>query len=106
MLEIDGLIYKAYLLLKPGAMPLAILISPRWGFSPGAMPLAILISPRWGFSLKGIMSKVIVFNDRKYHFKELFDTQSGFYVRSGILQNSTETNQSIDTGVDPFMMNL
>jgi radical SAM protein with 4Fe4S-binding SPASM domain len=49
------------------------------------------------------MSKVIVFNDRKYHFKELFDTQSGFYVRSGILQSSTETNQSIDTGVDPFM---
>jgi len=32
----------------PGAMPLAILISPRWGL-PGAMPLAILISPRWGF---------------------------------------------------------
>ncbi|RKZ51583.1 MAG: hypothetical protein DRR08_29120, partial [Candidatus Parabeggiatoa sp. nov. 2] len=53
----------------PGALPLAILMSPRWGFSvsrgvapgyinlallglkPGALPQAILISPRWGFSV-------------------------------------------------------
>jgi len=56
----DGLIYKAYL-LKPGAVPQAILISPRWGF-PGAVPQAILISPRWGFP--GAVPQAILISPR------------------------------------------
>jgi radical SAM protein with 4Fe4S-binding SPASM domain len=46
---------------------------------------------------------IIVFNDRKYHFQEMFDSNTGFYVRSGILEKSRDTNKSIDTGIDPFM---
>ena len=48
-------------------------------------------------------SSVIAFVDRKYHFQELFDTQSGFYVRSGILKKCADSNKPIDTGIDPFM---
>jgi len=33
---------------NPGALPLALLMSPCWGF-PGALPQALLMSPRWGF---------------------------------------------------------
>ena len=36
--------------------------------------------------------------DDTYHFKYLFDTETGFYVRSGILDENGK-----DTGVDPFM---
>jgi len=39
-----------------------------------------------------------VFEDKKYHFKSGFDTETGFYFRTGILD---ETGK--DTGVDPFM---
>lgn len=39
-----------------------------------------------------------IINDRKYHFKTAFDTETGVYIRTGIIdQNGT------DTGVDPFM---
>ncbi|MBR1433063.1 SPASM domain-containing protein [Ruminococcus sp.] len=36
--------------------------------------------------------------DKKYHFKYAFDTETGMYIRTGILDESGK-----DTGVDPFM---
>lgn len=39
-----------------------------------------------------------VINDQRYHFKSAFDTETGTYVRTGILDDSGE-----DTGKDPFM---
>lgn len=36
--------------------------------------------------------------DRKYRFTELFDANTGFYVRSGVIDDAGK-----DTGVDPFM---
>lgn len=39
-----------------------------------------------------------VINDKKYHFKSAFDTETGAYVRTGILDENGK-----DTGVDPFM---
>ena len=36
--------------------------------------------------------------DRKYKFKSFFDTESGFYMRTGVLDENGQ-----DTGVDPFM---
>lgn len=36
--------------------------------------------------------------DKKYNYKYLFDTKSGFYMRTGILDENGK-----DTGVDPFM---
>lgn len=37
-------------------------------------------------------------NDKKYNFKYFFDSQTGFYMRTGILDQNGK-----DTGVDPFM---
>ncbi len=39
-----------------------------------------------------------VTHDLKYHFKSAFDTETGAYVRTGILDKKGK-----DTGVDPFM---
>lgn len=39
-----------------------------------------------------------VIKDKKYHFVSAFDTETGAYVRSGILDGNGK-----DTGVDPFM---
>ena len=39
-----------------------------------------------------------IINDKKYHFKSAFDTETGAYVRTGILDENGR-----DTGVDPFM---
>ena len=39
-----------------------------------------------------------VIHDKKYHFKSAFDTNSGAYVRTGVLDENGK-----DTGVDPFM---
>lgn len=39
-----------------------------------------------------------ILDDRKYHFKVAFDTETGVYVRSGILDE-----EGNDTGKDPFM---
>ena len=39
-----------------------------------------------------------IINDEKYHFRSAFDTETGAYVRTGILDE-----QGRDTGVDPFM---
>lgn len=39
-----------------------------------------------------------VINDKTYHFKAAFDTDTGAYIRTGILDE-----QGNDTGVDPFM---
>ena len=36
--------------------------------------------------------------DKKYKFKSYFDTESGFYMRTGVLDENGK-----DTGVDPFM---
>ena len=36
--------------------------------------------------------------DRKYRFIEMFNPDTGFYARSGIIDESGK-----DTGVDPFM---
>lgn len=39
-----------------------------------------------------------IIEDAKYHFKSAFDTDTGFYLRTGILDEN-----GMDTGVDPFM---
>ena len=39
-----------------------------------------------------------IIDDKKYHFKSAFDTETGAYVRTGILDENER-----DTGVDPFM---
>lgn len=39
-----------------------------------------------------------VIEDNRYHFKSAFDTETGAYVRTGILDNTGR-----DTGIDPFM---
>ncbi len=39
-----------------------------------------------------------IIEDRKYHFRSAFNTETGAYVRSGILDENGN-----DTGVDPFM---
>ena len=39
-----------------------------------------------------------IMEDKKYRFKTGFDTETGMYVRSGVLDEN-----GIDTGVDPFM---
>ena len=39
-----------------------------------------------------------IINDEKYHFKSAFDTMTGIYVRTGILDS-----EGNDTGIDPFM---
>ena len=39
-----------------------------------------------------------VIHDKKYHFKFAFDTQTGAYIRTGILDENGR-----DTGKDPFM---
>lgn len=39
-----------------------------------------------------------IINDETYHFKSAFDTETGAYVRTGILDGHGR-----DTGVDPFM---
>ena len=36
--------------------------------------------------------------DKKYKFKSFFDTESGFYMRTGVLDENGQ-----DTNVDPFM---
>ena len=36
--------------------------------------------------------------DKQYHFKSAFDTETGAYVRTGVLDADGK-----DTGVDPFM---
>jgi radical SAM protein with 4Fe4S-binding SPASM domain len=40
---------------------------------------------------------MMVKTDKKYKFKSIFDTDTGFYMRTGIIENG------VDTGVDPFM---
>ncbi len=39
-----------------------------------------------------------IISDEKFHFKSAFDTETGAYVRTGILDENGK-----DTGVDPFM---
>ena len=39
-----------------------------------------------------------IIDDKQYHFRSAFDTETGAYVRTGILNAKGE-----DTGVDPFM---
>ena len=39
-----------------------------------------------------------VIEDKKYHFRTAFDTETGMYIRTGILDEAGN-----DTGVDPFM---
>lgn len=39
-----------------------------------------------------------IINDKKYHFRSAFDTETGAYVRTGILDENGR-----DTGIDPFM---
>ncbi len=39
-----------------------------------------------------------IIEDKKYKFKSIFDTESGFYVRTGVLDENGK-----DTGKDPFM---
>ena len=39
-----------------------------------------------------------IISDKKYHFKSAFDTETGAYVRTGVLDENGR-----DTGVDPFM---
>ena len=39
-----------------------------------------------------------IINDEKYHFKSAFDTETGAYIRTGVLDEDGH-----DTGIDPFM---
>ena len=39
-----------------------------------------------------------IIHDKQYHFKSAFDTKTGAYVRTGILDERGK-----DTGIDPFM---
>ena len=39
-----------------------------------------------------------IIEDKKYHFKSAFDTKTGAYIRTGIIDDSGK-----DTGIDPFM---
>ena len=39
-----------------------------------------------------------IISDKKYHFRSIFDTDTGTYIRTGILDNDGK-----DTGKDPFM---
>lgn len=39
-----------------------------------------------------------IIHDKRYHFKSAFNTKTGAYVRTGILDDNGN-----DTGVDPFM---
>ena len=39
-----------------------------------------------------------IVHDKKYNFKYAFDTVTGAYIRTGILDENGQ-----DTGVDPFM---
>lgn len=39
-----------------------------------------------------------ILEDKKYHFKSAFDTETGAYIRTGVLDENGK-----DTGVDPFM---
>ena len=39
-----------------------------------------------------------IIHDKRYHFKSAFDTETGAYVRTGVLDVNGK-----DTGVDPFM---
>ena len=39
-----------------------------------------------------------IIDDEKYHFKSAFDTETGAYIRTGILDEN-----GVDTGKDPFM---
>lgn len=41
---------------------------------------------------------LIKYVDRKHRFREIFNTENGFYVRSGVIDENDH-----DTGVDPFM---
>lgn len=41
-----------------------------------------------------------IYHDKKYSFLEVFDLETGFYVRSGVIENK------IDTNVDPFMRSM
>lgn len=49
------------------------------------------------FGQKGNQMRYVI-NDMKYHFKSAFDTKTGAYVRTGVLDENGK-----DTGVDPFM---
>ena len=42
-----------------------------------------------------MINKII---DERFHFQSVFDTATGFYIRSGIIDTTGH-----DTGVDPFM---
>ena len=39
-----------------------------------------------------------IMNDKKFHFKTMFDTKTGMYMRTGVLDENGK-----DTGKDPFM---
>lgn len=39
-----------------------------------------------------------IIKDKKYHFAYAFDTDTGTYIRTGILDKRGK-----DTGIDPFM---
>lgn len=41
--------------------------------------------------------------DIRFNFRELFNPQTGFSLRTGILGKDSDTGKTIDTGVDPFM---
>ncbi len=46
------------------------------------------------------------FHDKKYKFKEIFNSETGFYLRTGVLRKEMDNQKDIDTGVDPFMRSM
>ena len=47
------------------------------------------------------MKKLIKYFDKKFKFMEIFNRNTGFYVRTGVLEE--EDGKIIDTNIDPFM---
>lgn len=49
---------------------------------------------------------MIAYYDKHYKFRELFNPETGFYLRTGILKQDPERKKYTDTGIDPFMRSL
>jgi Xanthine and CO dehydrogenases maturation factor, XdhC/CoxF family len=49
---------------------------------------------------------MIGYYDRQYSFKEIFNPETGFYFRTGILKQDPQSKKYIDTGIDPFMRSM
>jgi radical SAM protein with 4Fe4S-binding SPASM domain len=49
---------------------------------------------------------MIGYYDKQYKFREIFNPETGFYLRTGILKQDPQSKKYIDTGIDPFMRSM